>query len=452
MVIGLDCAPPALVFDRLRAKLPTLSALMRRGTYAPMRSVAPPITVPAWACMVSGRDPGQLGLYGFRNRVRDSYALEVADAKALRGVSRVWDLLGDAGNTVSVLYVPLTSPPTPVRGSMVGGFLGGASPVTYPPELEASLEARFGPHTPDVSAFRTDDLDGVLDELYDTTRQHFAVARAQWVEERPDFLMMVEMGTDRLHHAMWRHLDPSHPEHDPGDPRVRDAEDYYAYLDSEVGGLVELAGADTAVIVVSDHGARAMRGGLRLNEWLRREGWLALHDPPASPTALRPEHIDWSRTRAWAAGGYYGRIFLNVEGREPEGIVRDVEGALRELRTKLAAIEGPDGQALGVRAHRASELYERVEGFPPDLLVFLADLDFRALGTVGGPLFEERDDRGPDGCNHDWEGIFIAAGAGVHPRGATSSFSIHDVGPTVLSLMGVSTPPGWLGADRSGAA
>lgn len=446
MVIGLDCAPPALVFDRLRPRLPHLSALMRRGAHGPLRSVAPPITVPAWACMVSGRDPGELGLYGFRNRVPGETRLAVSDGSAVT-VPRVWNVAGDAGRSVAVLYVPLTSPPTPVHGVMVSGFLGGEGPFTHPPELGAALEAEHGPHAPDVTEFRTDDADGLLDELYDTGRQHFAVARQVWVERRPDFLMMVEMGTDRIHHAMWKHLDPSHPEHDPEHRLVREAEDYYAFLDAELGALVELADEDTAILVVSDHGARTMVGGVRVNEWLIEHGWLTLKEPIAGPLSL--DAIDWDKTRAWATGGYYARVFLNVAGREPDGIVTDVESTTRELVAALEAMRGPDGAPLGVSARRPEDMYRTVNGFPPDLLVFLGDLDYRALGTVGGPLFTTHDDRGPDGCNHDWDGIFIAAGAGVAARGPLSGLSIHDVGPTALALLEVPTPAGWLGVDRS---
>ena len=69
IVIGLDCAAPRLVFDRYRDAMPHVSALMESGSWGVLRSSEPPITVPAWTCMVSGRDAGELGLYGFRNRV-----------------------------------------------------------------------------------------------------------------------------------------------------------------------------------------------------------------------------------------------------------------------------------------------------------------------------------------------------------------------------------------------
>ncbi|HVM96495.1 MAG TPA: alkaline phosphatase family protein, partial [Candidatus Acidoferrales bacterium] len=67
-VIGLDCVPPQLVFERWVELLPNLRRLMGEGAWGSLRSCDPPITVPAWASMVTGKDPGQLGVYGFRNR------------------------------------------------------------------------------------------------------------------------------------------------------------------------------------------------------------------------------------------------------------------------------------------------------------------------------------------------------------------------------------------------
>ncbi len=449
LVVGLDCAPPALVFDRLRRSLPTIASLMRRGAYGPLRSTLPPITVPAWTCMVSGRDPGELGLYGFRKRVPSAYSLAMADSRDV-SAERVWDVLGAAGKKVSVLYVPPTSPPSPVNGQLVSCFLGSSEPHTHPPELGAALEARFGHHAPDVGELREGDEERLLDELYRTARQHFGVARALFTEERPDFLMMVEMGTDRLHHALWTHLDPSHPEHDPSHPLVREARDYYAFLDAQLATLIDAVDDDTAVLVVSDHGARRMKGAVCINEWLRQEGWLVLREEPATPRALRPEHVDWSRTRAWGEGGYYARIFFNVEGREPEGIVpldaidREVDELKSALESRLSLPEG------SVAAHRPRDLYRAVRGIAPELLVIFGDLDYRSIGLVGtGSILQAKDDRRPDGANHDWDGIFVAAGSGVRARGELAGLSIHDVGPTILALMGVDVPSGWLGRDRS---
>src|ERR687893_104069 len=99
-VIGLDCAAPQLVFDRYQADMPNLRRLRDAGTGGPRRGVYPPITVPAWTCMMTGRDPGELGIYGFRNRADHGYdKLQIAFSSWLRERT-VWDRLGEAGYRV----------------------------------------------------------------------------------------------------------------------------------------------------------------------------------------------------------------------------------------------------------------------------------------------------------------------------------------------------------------
>ena len=144
--------------------------------------------------------------------------------------------------------------------------------------------------------------------------------------------------------------------------------------------------------------------------------------------------VDWSRTRAWAEGGYYARVFLNVRGREPEGVVdpATLETTLRELVACLGRIEG-----VRVDCRRPAEVYRAVRGEPPELMVYLDDLAQRALGTVGhGSVLVGANDQGPDGCNHDWDGIALLAGPGVAP-GRLEQASILDVAPTIYEHFGV---------------
>lgn len=453
MVIGLDCAAPRFAFERYREAMPTLSALMDHGTWGPLRSSEPPITVPAWTCMVSGRDAGELGLYGFRNRVAGETRLRLADGDDVR-VKRIWDWLGEHGLRVAPLFVPLTSPPTPVRGHMVSGFMwpGGDAPWCFPRVLEDELAERVGAYWADVDSFRGGDLDRIYRDILAMTEQHFAIAELIWKEKRPDFLMMVEIGLDRFHHAFWRHIDPEHPRHEPGNPWESLGRQYYARLDAHIGRLRSLAGEDTAMLVVSDHGARAIHGGFCINEWLIRKGYLVLREPPVSAATLDPEQVDWTRTTAWAEGGYYARVFLNVAGREPNGAVAAAEmiSVRDKLRAELEDARGDRGDRVPTRVRIPQEHYRRARGFPPDLMVYFDDLKLRAIGSVGGGrLVVSEQDIGHDGCNHDWNGIFVMSGGGAPARGYVEGAEIYDFAPTVLGLFGVPRPPGILGRDWS---
>lgn len=446
LLVGLDCAPPALVFDRFADVMPNLSALRARGLSGPLRSVMPPITVPAWTCMLSGRDPGELGLYGFRNRPRDrGYGLSLASSRDLSGaapVKRVWDRLGESGHSCAALFVPPSHPPTPLRGSMASCFLTPpGSAWTFPAARARDWETRFGAYRSDVSSFRAGDLERIFEELHAMTAQHFALARHVWTEERPSFLAMVEMGPDRLHHAAWDHLDVASPRHVAGNPWLERARRYYGALDAELGRLLDVA-SDAVVIVASDHGARACEGAFAINELLVREGWLALREVPSTITPLR-EVIDWKRTRAWAEGGYYARVFLNVRGREPEGALPEAQRGLAcEGLRKLLLEEGPDG----TQVWEPSELYGAVRGVAPDLLAVFGDLAWRSVGTVGhGAVRLESLPPGVDGANHDWNGVVVMSGAPFVPRAVEAS--IFDVGRTVLGLFGIDAGTAWRGQD-----
>jgi predicted AlkP superfamily phosphohydrolase/phosphomutase len=442
-VIGLDCAEPKLVFDRWREQLPNLSRLMDTGTWGPLLSVDPPITVPAWSCMTSGRDPGELGIYGFRNRTAyDYHSLTVADSSTVQ-VERVWDYLSRAGKHVVVVGVPQTSPPVAVNGELVSCFLTSdtrTDPYTYPAELRAEIESTVGSYKVDVRSFRSDDRDRILAEVYEMTEKRFTVCR-HLLDTRPwDFFMMVEIGLDRMHHAFWSYLDPEHPRHEPGHRYCDAIRNYYLYLDEEIGELLERFDEDTTVMVVSDHGARAMQGAICVNEWLVQEGYLVLEETPVGPTPFSEARVDWSKTRAWGEGGYYCRLCLNVAGREPQGIVTpdEYEQLLDELADRLERLPGPDGEQIGTRTFRPQELWREQRGFPPDLIVYFGDLGWRSNGSFGhGKHWTYENDTGPDDANHDRNGLCIITGPGV-PAQRREDLVIYDIAPTILAQAGLS--------------
>ncbi len=454
IVIGLDCATPQLVFDRFREDLPNLSRLMEEGAWGRLESTHPPITVPAWACMMSGYDPGQLGIYGFRNRKDHSYGgYIVANASTVK-VDRVWDTLSKAGKKVILLGVPQTYPVKPLNGHVVSDFLTPSTqhPYTYPPELKGEVEQVSGGYVFDVEGFRTEDKTALLERIYDKTRKHFAVAKHLLRTKPWDFFMMVEMGVDRIHHGFWSYMDPTHPKYTSGNPFEGTIRDYYRYVDQEIGEVLDLLPDDTVVLVVSDHGAKKLEGGICFNEWLIREGYLAVKRYPEKITPIDQVEIDWSRTTAWGDGGYYGRLFLNVRGREPQGTIdpQNYERVRQELVEKIQAIDDPRGTNLGSRAYPPEALYRELNGIPPDLIVYFGDLYWRSVGSLGyRSLFTFENDSGPDGANHDWHGIFIVNGEGCRKgglaKGQRNDLTLYDVGPTVLAFFGLKPNPGGVG-------
>ncbi|NIN66770.1 MAG: sulfatase-like hydrolase/transferase [Anaerolineae bacterium] len=445
MVIGLDCATPQLVFEQWRDELPSLRKLMERGTYGELESTIPPITVPAWMSMMTGKDPGRLGFYGFRNRADHSYdRMRIANSKAVVE-DTVWDILSRDGRTVVLVGVPQTYPVKPTNGYIITSFLtpSTGSQYTYPAELKEEIASLVGEYMLDVENFRTEGKDDLLRQIYEMTEKRFKVVKHLVGSKDWDFFMLVEMGIDRIHHGFWKFFDPQHKKYQPDSP-YRDAiKDYYRYLDGEIGQILDMLDDDTVVLIASDHGARHMEGGICINEWLKQEGYLALKEEPGEIVPLEKVEIDWDRTMAWGAGGYYGRLFLNVRGREPQGIIppEQYESVRDEIAHKLSQITDEDGVNIGTVAYRPQDVYSECRNVPPDLMVYFGNLSWRSVGSMGhGDIRTRENDLGPDDANHAQQGIFIMYDPGEQGRGRVEGLQVMDVAPTVLDLFGLPVP------------
>ncbi|MEA5466698.1 alkaline phosphatase family protein [Leptothoe sp. PORK10 BA2] len=446
IIIGLDCMEPSLVFEQWRDDLPNLSRLMSQGSYGRLESSIPAITVPAWSCMMTGRDPGELGIYGFRNRAtRDYQNMAIADGRAVR-FPRLWDYLGDAGWKVAALSVPGTSPPYKVNGSMVSCFLTPSPQVTFthPPELGEQIRRWMPDFMMDVPEFRSEDKAEILSNIHKLCDQRFTLAEKLIAQDQPDFLMLVDMGVDRIHHAFWKPMDPRHPDYVPGMPFSTAIHDYYCYVDQRVGQLLTQCDDDTAVLVVSDHGAQPLMGGICINEWLMDQGYLTLKEKPSEPTALDQVEVDWEQTQVWGAGGYYARIFLNVKGREPQGTIplKEFKAFREQLIEQLEAITFPDGSPMEVKAYIPQETYQKVRGMAPDLLVYFDWLAWRSVGSVGtGELYAKGNDTGPDDANHAQYGLMIFHDPQAPQGGQVlKNAQMYDILPTMLHRYGLNGP------------
>lgn len=445
LIIGLDCAPPHLVFDKWKHLLPSLRGLMEDGIYGKLESTIPPITIPAWTSMVTSKNPGTLGFYGIRNRQDYSYDKMIFANSVHVKEDTLWDILSRKGKKVVVMAVPQTYPPKPVNGYMITCFLtpDTNSRYTYPDSLKREIQSWVGEYMLDVENFRTEEKDRLLKQIYQMTEKQFNVALHLLKEKEWDFFMMVQMGVDRIHHGFWKFSDPSHAQYVPGSKYEHAIRDYYIYVDQKVGELLSHLDDETAVLVASDHGAKAMVGGICVNEWLMKNGYLHLKQKPSGITPFAKVQVDWEKTVAWGEGGYYSRIFLNVKGREPQGLVSpsDYERVREELRKGLEAITDDHGMNIGTQAYKPEEIYKEARRIPPDLIVYFGNLSWRSVGSIGhGSVITFENDTGPDDANHDTHGIFIMKAPGLKNKGQRDGLKILDVAPTVLSLLGMDVP------------
>jgi predicted AlkP superfamily phosphohydrolase/phosphomutase len=220
-------------------------------------------------------------------------------------------------------------------------------------------------------------------------------------------------------------------------------EPLYCDMDRIVGKALEHTDADTAIFVLSDHGFCAFRRGVNLNSWLLREGYLALSgERTVSGEYL--DGIDWSRTRAYTFG--LGGVYLNLRGREAQGIVTPEEAAAlkNELVSKLNGLRDEETGETGIRTvYQASDIYRGPYlNAAPDLIVgyaagYRASWD-AARGKVTGTVFE--DNRKAWCGDHCVDPPLVPGVLFSNLKITADDPGIEDLAPTALSLFGVEAP------------
>jgi len=505
LVIGLDAACWSLMQPLLDAgELPNLARLISEGARAVLRSSIQPSSEQAWPTMTTGLNCGGHGLYGYMRRRPGSYVHDYVNARFLRA-PQLWDWLGNWGRQVVVVNVPMTYPPHPVNGVLISGFMapGTHSTFTYPASLFAELREQVGDYIINVDIER-----GALDR--DERNLSDLVARFRRMTElrtaaveylarsRPwDFLMVVYVSLDRLGHKFWRYTDPGHPLYTPaGAARWGSVlPDTYRQLDEQVGRLLQLVTEQDTMLVVSDHGFGPLTHAVYLNRWLESRGFLA-HKPPERRTladrarsaitetlrravqsahhpwiteakqrmfarfpALRGQlhsamaysQLDWSRTLVYAVGTM-GNFYVNLQGREPEGIVgpgEQYEAVRDRLINELRNLCDPDsGRPIFEGVWRREELYHGPYlDEAPDVVGLMdphyhgAVVDWRARGeTIVEPLGQELLFLADLSGQHAMDGIFIARGPGIRQGVEVPTQQIADVAATVLYRLGHPIP------------
>lgn len=444
LVLGLDCAAPELLFGD--EELTNFRRLMQIGCYGKLESIIPPITVPAWMCLSTGQDPGSLGVYGFRNRIDYSYrGLGIANSKSIQEIT-LWDQIAREGKRSVIVGVPPSYPPRKVNGICVGCFLTpdpAQDAYTHPASVKEEITHLVGEYAVDVKGFRTDRKDWLLEQIYSMSRKQFDVVRHLLKTSDWDYFHFVEIGLDRLHHGFWQFHDPEHVLYVSGNPYEQVIREYYRYLDNELGRILELLTDDTLILIASDHGAQRLDGGFCVNEWLVQEGLLALKEYPKEITPFSKLDVDWEKTRVWSEGGYYARVFFNVKGREPQGVIEkaDYEKFRDEVKARLEATVDDRGRQMGTKVFKPEEVYRTVRNIAPDLIVHFGDLFWRSIGGVGYPaIHTQENDTGPDGCNHAQFGSFILAAPQIPSRGEVRGVHLLNIAPTLLELGGYDIP------------
>lgn len=493
LVIGLDGAS----FDVLdplidKGYLPNIAKLIAEGARGDLETTFPPITAVAWSSLATGKNPGKHGIFEFARRDHSSKR-ELAVNASFRHGRAIWDLLGDAGKRVIIHNFPCTYPPRTINGLMIADFMTprGRRDFTYPVSLLAELEREFGPYRLHLSqTYAEGNVDAVLDELFDELEYKAKVAEYLMTRYEWDAFFQYFWGTDRIQHELWHIIDDQHPRHKKNEAEIyRDrVYEYFSRVDEVLGRLIELAGDDSLVVIASDHGFGPVHKYCSLNIWLLQEGFLKLKSDLITRAKklmfslgvtpelafklarkipsdrLRPgrgissrqgassllsnfflsfNDLDWSRTLAFSKGNY-GQIYVNLEGREPDGVVTEnqYETIREQIIERLRAFEDPlTGECWAGSVFRREEIYEGpLIGDAPDIAFLPADMRQLPLGNADFTSNKFMVDAfGISGC-HRMNGVLIACGASIKRACRVDSASIYDIAPTLLYLLDQNVP------------
>ena len=463
--------------------LPVFARLMAQGTWGKLRSQMPMVTPQICGTLVTGRSPGQHGLMDFWQRGPDGQFRETQGA-TLRAPT-IWQVLGERGLESAILNLPFTYPPPQLKGFMIAGEdAPGVHPsIAQPREILREVTARFGRY-PLKDTFpggrQKSDYLTLIDADVRAQTYVFAhlLATRSW-----DFGLIFFSHTAMCQHYFWGDMQSN----DPANPYRGVVESAYRALDTAVGRLLEAAGEDTNVLVLSDAGAGPLFSGVNLNTLLAQEGFLQYRAPAAqkktevtlperirrsalarlrkSPWYFRVNHylkplkgwmqsqrdgagLDWSRTRAYSRG-QWGHIYVNLKGRDPNGIVEpgDYDRVCAQIAEKLTAIVDPArGERAIHKVWRREELYHGPGvAYAPDLIVDWRDGAYmpndrdRGESTVFAPRFRQYMSW-PTTGSHRLDGMLIAAGPDIQGGLRLHGARLIDIMPTWLTLLGQPLP------------
>jgi predicted AlkP superfamily phosphohydrolase/phosphomutase len=490
MIIGLDGVPLDIIQPWAQSgHLPNLQHLIDSGVTGLLRSTIPPTSGPSWSSFVTGMNPGKTGIYDFLYRKEGTYAFPPVNASQ-RGGTTMFRYLSNAGYQVGVLNLPMSYPVEQINGFMVSGWMTpyAATDFIHPAGLSAELEQEVGDYRIyPTETFAEGRREAFLKATYDLldmrTRTATYLARTKpW-----DVFMAVFFDTDRVLHQLWHYMDPDHAWQAYSQDRERIVREYFEKVDESIGKILEYTDDDTLVIILSDHGMGRANNFIVLNNWLLDTGLLRLKRDPWTRFkeftfrrgfTLRNVHqvadrlhlarqaeyvagyfvdhllkmaflsfldVDWSQSMAYSFGRHLGSIYVNVKGREPQGIVEP--GAEYEaVRDKIErlAYEFRDprtGRKLIGEVLRREEIYSGPYlEHAPDLIlrpnepsdIFFGLADFGHRETVSTVYRYS-------GMHRDY-GLLIMNGPGVRQGRSVEGAVIQDIAPTILHTMGLPVP------------
>lgn len=459
LVIGLDGATWKTLDKWIDGgDLPNLARLRNKGVWGNLSSVVPFVSPVAWPSFMTGNQPGRHGIYGFQQCGVGEYEPHIPLGNTISSPT-LWRILSDNGRKVVVMNVQMTFPIEDVDGVIVGGLMSpGVTKAVRDPKIADFLE-KEGYIIEGRGYMNTPKKEFVASQ-HETSRKRTDVA-LKLMDKVPDwdFFMLLYSESDRMQHYLWK--DMSSGEGEFADSVL----DYYKEVDGQLGELVEKAGDDVTIFIISDHGFTAQKKKVYIDHFLKDEGYIKVKRNWANtkswillkisgflkktglnkliikfmvkgggkPGDIKPPktELDWDATSAFTCSYYTGQIYLNhkLSGEDKA----QVEG---ELIGKLKDLTDPEtGSKIIKNVYRKNDIYHGDSlAEAPDVLIVPED-GYWIVGGFNYPELIQKGDK--ETGRHDLEGVLIASGKGVSDKGWIEGTELIDIAPTILDLFGI---------------
>lgn len=376
-IIGIDGVPFSIM-DNLsdNGVMENFASLKNKGTFTSMRSSIPEISNVSWSSIITGKNPGEHGVYGFTELIPGTYSMMFPDFRALKSPTFWQD---NNKKKYVVINVPSTYPAGEINGALISGFVSpDLNKAVYPRSLLQELQKMdYRVDVDSEKAHKSYRL--FLDELFKVLEIRRKTYRYFWDKYKWDVFFFVITGSDRLEHFLWNAYEDEFNEYHE---RFLD---YFKKIDEIIGEIAGRVSEDDQLILLSDHGMEGISENININTYLSKTGFLQAGNDPQ----LRYRNIK-KGSKAFALDP--GRIYLNREGKCPNGTVaeREEEEIIEELISSLGDLK-KDGEHVFKKIYRKEEVYQgKYLEIAPDL-VLMSNPGFNLKGGMGKLKIFDRD-------------------------------------------------------------
>lgn len=471
--IGLDGATWK-VLDKLidNDLVPTIEKLIQNGTRATLKSTIPPVSIPAWPSLITGKNPGKLGIFGFQRFDRENFQSVPVHPTRLPNDYKVWDILSSHGKEACIVNVPFSI------SHQINGVLVPHSPLfkkdfMYPRTLKKKLrEIDYEFKEPSLQSI---DEDVFFEQILNTVKKRTQLLKYLIRNRDWDFFFAVYTTPDRIQHYFWYELDTRHPFYKKeGEPKICK---FWKYIDKQISELIELTEKDTNILLFSDHGFGPHRKVFYVNDWLRHNNLLKTCPNPKEQLVqklvdkvlnglefferyinkkkiyrridilrnhllrnfFRFEAVDPSTTKAFSPQQAYGfqQIYINLEHFDNK---KEKRRFRREIINKMDQYFKK--KSVPIEFYLPEQIYgEDFKGDPPDIIYRIDSDNWLTYSYTGrNKLIQHIPIRFSQTGTHRQNGIFIASGPDIKSHSQIKKIQIYDIFPTLLHIYRVPLP------------